>query len=467
MKGKSNTASSIVWFIASIIICSVSSVHDDYWLHAMLVIANVYAYYRCIKIWINGGNRLLSLYVFFVVYLFASSLGQSLVSLVPNSLERLSVYESFSLSSIMDALRFQLVCISGLGLGTSFYLYNHATVNYEYQIESYRHTIDPAPTAFQTIIKCLFWASVLLVVSDSISYLVSRQSMGYMDAYTERQQEGIPFYMQFSNWLIILLGFYFVYTKRYTKIIICLFVTLVIIYLICGNRSLSIKYLASLVVFCPIVFPHLFSKKYRLLWVGVLLLFFSLMSVISSIRNDALGTGIRYASGGSSFGEMFLSSLSEMGGSVNTLIYTMDAISKGFSHHLTELYFAITAISTSSLCYILGIGDQYLALGEWVGEYAGIFGYGLGYSCLAEWFMNYGWGGCVFAIVYGYLITMAECVSYRKICKGEYLIPIVLLTFLCTQIFYARSSMFYSLFDVRFGFWIIVLYKLTHFRKAA
>lgn len=462
---KSSITSSIVWFVASIIICSISFIHDDFWLHAMLVLANLYSYYRCIKIWTVGGNRVLSLYVFFVLYLFASSLGQSVVSLIPSSLDSLSIYEKFELSDIMNALRFQLMCISGLGLGTSLYLCKHTTVSYEQQIESYRYTQEPVSTPFQSFIRVLFIISVLLVLSDSISYFLARQSMGYMDAYTERQLEGIPMYMQLSNWLIILLGFYFVYTKRYTKAIVGLFLFLIFVYLICGNRSLTIKYLASLVVFCPIVYPHLFSKKYILPWAGILFIFFSMMSVISSMRND-IGTSLSFASGGTSFGEMFLSSLSEMGGSANTLIYTMDAISKGFSHHLTELYFAITAVSTSSLCYILGIGDQYLALGDWVGDYAGIHGYGLGFSCLAEWFMNYGWGGCVFAIVYGYLITMAECVSYRKMSNGEFLIPVVLLTFLCTQIFYARSSMFYSLFDVRFGFWLIVIYKLTHYKRS-
>jgi hypothetical protein len=79
--------------------------------------------------------------------------------------------------------------------------------------------------------------------------------------------------------------------------------------------------------------------------------------------------------------------------------------------------------------------------------------------------MNYGWFGCLFAGLYSYLITMMECVSYKNILRGRYLIPAVLLTFLATQIFYARSSLFYALFDVRFGFWIIVIYKLVYSKR--
>ena len=215
---------------------------------------------------------------------------------------------------------------------------------------------------------------------------------------------------------------------------------------------------------CPIVYPKYFKRKYWLLWGALIVGFLASLSLISSARND-VGFAMQLSSGQESFGDMLLASLSEMGGSAQTLVYTMKAIGEGFQHHLTEAYFMVTAITSSKLCYIIGIGNEYLPLGEWVGDYAGIHGYGLGYSCVAEWFMNYGWLGCLFAGLYAYLITMFECVSYKNILRGRYLVPAVLLTLLATQIFYARSSMFYALFDVRFGFWIIVIYKLVYYRK--
>lgn len=459
----SNIEYSIVWFIISIVLCTIKLDNSMFWVHSILVVANIYSYYRCIRIWVAKGCSYLSLYTFFVLYMCASNLGQSIVSLISSSINDLSIYEQFNMDEIVAALKFQLLCVAGFGLGTSIWINRNSIVNKNILILNYQQ-IDPISFGQQTILKVLFILSVVLVSTDALSYLTMRQSMGYMDAYTERQLDGIPIYMQFANWLIILLGFYFAFTKRYTKFINGIFITLILIFLVCGNRSLTIRYLAFLMVLNPIAYPKYFEKKYLILWSVLGLFFISLLSVISAARND-VGTALQYASGQQTVGDMLMSSLSEMGGSVNTLIYTMDAINKGFHHHLTELYFAITAFSTSQLCYIFGIGDEFLPLGEWVGEYAGIQGYGLGYSCIAEWFMNYGWFGCIFAIFYGYFITMAECVSYRKIANGNYIESVVLLTFLCSQIFYARSSMFNSLIDVRFGFWLIVIYKIIHHKR--
>lgn len=454
---------SLIWFLISIILSSVTQNNSSKFVHIVLVIANIYAYYRCLKIWTTKGNSFISLYTFFILYMCASNLGQNIISLIPSNIDRLSVYEQFSMRDIVAALRFQLVCVAGLGLGTSLWIYKKVSIT-RGELSTHYYATDPSSYGQQIILKVAFLLSVFLVLTDAISYLFMRQSMGYMDAYTERQLNGIPFYMQLANWLIILLGFYFAFTKRFTKPIAIIFIALILIFLLCGNRSLTIKYLAFLIVFCPIAYPKYFKKKYLLIWGIIGILFISVMSVISAARND-IGTTLQYVSDEQTIGNMIISSISEMGSSANTLLYTMDAISKGFHHHLTELHFIITAVTSSKICSILGIENQYLPLGEWVGEYAGIRGYGLGYSCLAEWYMNYGWLGPLFAIFYGYLISMLECISYKKILTGEYIIPAVLLTFLCSQIFYARSSMFYALFDVRFGFWLIILYKLFNFKK--
>lgn len=461
---QSNILTSFLWLIIAFILWDVTIYSFSYKAHAVLVIANIYSYYRCISIWKSKGNSLLSLYTFFVLYMCASNLGQSIISLFPYTMDKMSIYDNFSIQEIIEALRFQLLCVAAMGLGTSFYVDKHEC-NYSTQVlRDYYVETSELWFSRQTILKAVFFAAILIVSLDAVSYLLMRQTMGYMDAYTERQIGGMPLYMQLANWLFMLLAFYFTYTKRYAKLIIALFLILVCTFLICGNRSLTIKFLAFLILLCPIVYPNYFNRKYRLLW-GVFFLFFlASLSFISSVRND-VGFAMQLSPESISFADMFFSSLSEMGGSAQTLIYTMKAIGEGFQHHLTEIYFMITAISSSNLCHIVGLGNEYLPLGEWVGSYAGIYGYGLGYSCVAEWFMNYGWFGCIFAGFYSYLITMMECVSYENILRGRYLVPAVFLTFLATQIFYARSTMFYALFDVRFGFWLIVIYKLICYIK--
>ena len=461
---QSNIITSFLWLIIAVIICAITVNSSNYIVHALLVVANIYSYFRCIAIWKSKGNSLLSLYTFFILYMCASNLGQSLISLLPNTMDKLSIYETFRIREVIDALRFQLLCVAAMGLGTSFYVDRHEC-NYSTKVLN-GHFVRTSESGFpaQPILKTVFFVTVLLVFLDAVSYLLMRQTMGYMDAYTERQMDGIPMYMQLANWLVMVLAFYFAYTKRYPKLIIALFLILVITFLVCGNRALTIKYLAFLMLLCPVVYPKYFKRKYWLLWGALLVGFLASLSLISSARNG-VGFAMQLSAGQESFGDMLLASLSEMGSSAQTLVYTMKAIGEGFNHHLTEAYFMVTALTSSKLCYIIGIGNEYLPLGEWVGDYAGIHGYGLGYSCVAEWYMNYGWLGCIFAGLYAYLITMFECISYKNLLRGRYLIPAVLLTLLATQIFYARSSMFYALFDVRFGFWIIVIYKLVHYRK--
>ena len=460
----SNIITSFLWLIIAFILCTITINSSSYIVHAVLVVANIYSYFRCISIWKSKGNSLLSLYTFFILYMCASNLGQSVISILPYTMDKLSIYESFSIQEIIAALRFQLLCVAAMGLGTAFYIDRHRC-NYSVQLlrDQFVRTSESCFPA-QPILKAVFFVTILLVFLDAVSYLLMRQTMGYMDAYTERQMDGIPMYMQLANWLVMVLAFYFAYTKRYPKLIIILFLILVCTFLVCGNRSLTIRYLAFLMLLCPIVYPKYFKRKYWLLWGALIVGFLASLSLISSARND-VGFAMQLSSGQESFVDMLLASLSEMGSSAQTLVYTMKAIGEGFQHHLTEAYFMVTAITSSKLCYIIGIGNEYLPLGEWVGDYAGIHGYGLGYSCVAEWFMNYGWLGCLFAGLYAYLITMFECVSYKNILRGRYLVPAVLLTLLATQIFYARSSMFYALFDVRFGFWIIIIYKLVYYRK--
>lgn len=456
----SNIITSFLWFLIACFLCDITVNSFSYKANVLLVVANIYSYYRCISIWKSSGNSLLSLYTFFILYMCASNLGQSIISLFPYTMDKMSIYDKFNMQEILSALRFQLLCVSAMGLGTSFYVdfheCNYSTkVLQDYFFNTSKYWFPP-----QLLLKIVFFVAILLVFFDAVSYVLMRQTMGYMDAYTERQLAGIPLYMQLANWLFMLISFYFAYTKRYTKLIIVLFFVLVCIFMVCGNRSLTIKYLAFLMLLCPNLYPKYFARKYWFLWYALLVCFLSSLSLITSVRND-VGITMQLSQGNNSFIDMLLSSLSEMGGSAQTLIYTMKAIGEGFQHHLTEAYFTITAISSSKLCQIIGFGNEYLSLGEWVGDYAGIYGYGLGYSCVAEWYMNYGWFGCIFAGLYSYIITMFECIAYKNILRGSYLVPATLLTFLATQIFYARSTMFYSLFEVRFGFWLIVIYTLV------
>ena len=106
---------SIVWFIISFVLCTIELDNSMFWVHSILVVANIYSYYRCIRIWVAKGCSYLSLYTFFVLYMCASNLGQSIVSLISSSINDLSIYEQFNMDEIVAALKFQLLCVAGLG----------------------------------------------------------------------------------------------------------------------------------------------------------------------------------------------------------------------------------------------------------------------------------------------------------------------------------------------------------------
>ena len=86
--------------------------------HQVLVSCTLASYVMCIFNWVKCGNRALSLYNFFVLYMMLSNLGQSILFLFGFPGDYMIVYSRYSLDQINELLRFQLLCVAGLNLGT-------------------------------------------------------------------------------------------------------------------------------------------------------------------------------------------------------------------------------------------------------------------------------------------------------------------------------------------------------------
>lgn len=454
-----------LWFLFSVTYVLLTWNESSIIIHNTLVILIVFTYVLCVIKWINCGNRFLSLFVFFTMYLMLSNIGQSIIYLFPGTSDFLSVYHILKFTTIVYTLQFQFLCVSAYYLGVCGYLSYKSNVDMYYiqKCTLDNNSFKSKLSLSEKLLMFIFVVSLIYSFKDAISFLFLRQTMGYGDAYALRFESGTGGMKLTFNWISIVLGYRFIFKRLFVKPIIIAFLLLSIIYIVCGNRSLSLSYLSILAITVPLLYPSLFVKKLIPVWIVFFVFFLILLGIVAEVRNGDFSDLQNYES--SSVLLSFAQIISEIGSAQFPLGITIDAIQSGFSCHQTLLYFFITAFSSSSIADMLGLSQEYLPLGEWAGNYVGIFNYGIGYSCIAEWYMNYGWFGFAFSFFYGWFIVYAECTAYKKMWQGKFYVALALLSFLTHSIFLARSNMFYSLFFVRYAFLLIILNNLCKLVK--
>lgn len=453
---------SVVWVIVAIFIVIGTSGANQIYVHNFLTITVLLSYFACIYNWLKAGNRFMSMYVLFVLYTLFSHIGQSFVYLIPEVGIVAILFSLEPLSVIIEGLRFQLLCVSFFNLGTCIYIYqsgSSVSLNKQLQIfndtDSARQNNDSS-LFFLDLVVCV---SGFLVFLDAYRFLAYRQTMSYMDAYTLRQEAGQSVYLIYS-WIFLVFSTISIFLKRHIRLLFFIYATLIIIYMLCGNRSLSIRFIAVLSITAPLLYPTFFKKKYWWIWTLLFIAILSFISFISVYRGFDMNGEISIATNEMALGMGALAAIAEMGGAQYPLCITMQSVDGSFGSHLTLIYFFITAFSSSIICDLFGLSNEFVPLTEWVGESIGITSYGLGYSCIAEWYMNFKWGGCLFALFYGFILSFMECKAYKLLLNNKYLIACVIFAFLANNIFYARSQMFHSLFEVRYGFWVIIIYVI-------
>lgn len=106
--------------------------------------------------------------------------------------------------------------------------------------------------------------------------------------------------------------------------------------------------------------------------------------------------------------------------------------------------------------HIPSIKVNNVVLSEWITDYANNRSSGLGFSCIGELYVNFGQLGWIFMLLYGYFIAYAENESYKRIIRGDLLYPLVLLTFLCTMVPWARSEFVRCINVVRYGVYLLI-----------
>lgn len=431
---------SIIWFLVSIVLVLVFNT-DTQLCHNIYAYLATASYVLCIYNWVKTGNRPISLFSFFIVYAFFCNCSQQFFSALGVPDEFLTSYYDVNLDSMKDMLRFQYISISALNLGAMYYTKNRYRCVSSKNQEKWYKFLNSAKSADDKKLYIVFIICMLGAILAAYKTAQVRSSMSYRDyMYGGAEKVNQLFYF---GYFYAFLGLRYIFRKQHVKLIYVSWLLLTAIYLALGLRTQAIPYICYFVIALPVTHSFLFKKQYWPAWIGVCFIFIVLLGWISSTR-DMVGNSLTGESQG--LGIDFLLAVSDIGSSSQTIAITMNSINNGLEHAQSILYFLITVIPERVFKVPHEIMIKILPFGGEACESPGAFishhvgGAGLGFSFLSESFLNFGWFGCVFVFIYGFLIAFLEDKAYRAIMRGYYF-PITFLLILCKQIFYARGDL--------------------------
>lgn len=427
---------SILWLLLAIVIAT-NVVEPTDSAHNLFTILNLISYGLCFYYWISSGCRAVSIYTLFVAYCLLSNLGQSVLYLffVPDEL--LFLYSFVSFEGIVKMLRFQYLCISGLALGTALYVSKtNRCVSLKEQQEAYTNSI-PQSSQIDGLLNVLLYVSLGYFVLVSVRLIVMRQTMTYSEIFDAGRGMEQNLITSFLKYFYALLPLYFIFKKKHTSFILIVLLFAVAAFMYSGARGLAIPSFCILLITAPLVKQKWFKKKYSIVWIVAAFVFFASLSFLSFARSMSVGsrldedkTVLMYAA----------STVSEMGGSAIPAALTIEAVDNGSLHRYQSIASTLVRAAIPFSSGLTFIKESDFNLSDWITNYANSFYSGLGFSCIGELYMNYGWFAWIFMIFWGWFISYAENSAYKRLEKGKYLYALILLVIICTLVPWARGE---------------------------
>lgn len=420
--------------------------------HFFLCIGCLAAYVMCIHTWVRSTHKIFSVFVLFVVYALFSNMGQSFAYILNLNLFEHNLYSEFSKEAICNMLRFQFAAIAALNFGVSLYFAQCRNIITKNELEIWNDNTKEQKTQLDLVLYNIFLISAAWVLLYCLWQLLQRQSMSYSELYNSRSLLAAT-----PQFLFVLVGLILALKKQRIKTVYMAWIVATGMLLIAGTRSMAIIYVGALIACASITHHQFFTKKYAIWWGAAFVFGFAMISALSTARRTAIGSG--------SFEFNLLynlnSTLHEMGASAKPILYTMKYIDNGGEHYQTILFTLFHGVLPTAVTNFFGLNKWNVHLGTWVTAYSGITYTELGYSFIAEAYMNYGNVGWLFMIIYGAFIAFAENTAYKRIVEGGYLYPAVMILLLSKQVFFARGNLelidtFYRYSFYVFIFWIIV-----------
>lgn len=449
---------SIVWFVISAL-CSVVLNGDSEITHATLVILVAVSYALCVYSWVKSGCRLISVYVFFIAYAFLCNCGQSLLYVLGVPYEFLTSYWNLPVESVSYAFRFQLLCVAALNVGTCIALSRRSrNVSTDEMADWYRNYDTVKNKAdkylFPIMIICLLGTMYAAYEVASL-----RSTMSYHEwMYEGHNDVESRFYF---SYFFAFLSIRSVFRKQHTLLIYASWLFFIGLFMMLGLRTQAIPYLTFLLITVPVTHSSIFKKKFIPFWIVGAFFFIIFLGIISSTRTEGT-VDLSEADNGQNTAVSFYVALADVGASAETIGLTMNECDKGMPHYQSILYSIITVIPNRVLkipaeVFQVPGWEVMSSPGSFMSHKVGLLGFGFSY--IAEAYLNYGWFGWIFILLYGILIARLENMAYQDIMNGCFF-KITFLLWLAKQVFFARADLCLGENYIEYMIFTAVIYKL-------
>lgn len=441
----------IIWFCINLVLSEIIS-DKSLFTHNTFTLLCFASYLLCLNNWLSRGCKLFSFYVFFVAYCMLSNLGQSLMFYFPGLESLLTTYLVEDFGDIVSMLRFQSICIAALNLGTVIYLSNSKNVvTVRMQQTAYR--IKKNSSKYDKYLDVVLFSCMTYFLFVCIKMVIMRQTMSYAAFFEAGRGQSQNVLINYADFFVIILSLRNIFNGRRIKAIYIYYALYIILYMMVGSRGLAIRYLAITLSTLPFVYPHLFTKKYNVIWIFSGLVGFYALNVISNTRSSSLNSN-----GNSESMDLMdgvIGTVIEMGRTQQPAVVAVYAIDHGHRNIYTipssilKAFFPLFSSTEFSRHNTVNLSD-------WVTDYAGIKGYGLGFSCIADAYVNFGRVGWIFFLFWGFFITFAENYAYHKLLFGNSILAFWLLTIVVTMIVYARDEFYRLQETLRWGLYLFI-----------
>ncbi len=450
---------SILWLLLLLLISTMPFLSDTNFLaHVLYSFLGLFSYIFCILTWLRSGNRAFSLFLVFVLYMLFSHLGQALLYSFGVSDIMLLLYDWCSATSVTQMLRFHMLCPAALNVGVVLYFVKHKkNISLSKQVSGYYENIKLDKSRRELVLDILLFATLLYALYSAVNFWKLRQTMSYAEFYDTLSGSGSLFKSMCIT-ASVTIGLVYVYKCRYQKFIYASWLLIALIYLIGGSRGTAIPYIGALLVAVPVTHSYFFDGNKKYIWLLLAFIAFSFLSVISSNRAGKVGSDALVSN--QSILDNAIGTMAEMGGSALPTVLSMEACDSGvLPHYQSNVFFLLACFIPADLVeFITGIPNVQLA--RIITDYAGSTWSGLGYSCVAEVYVNYGWFGWLWFIFYGYLIVLLECSAYKFILQRKYFIASLFIYILSSSLFYARAPIYYVQGAARGCFYLWILFMI-------
>ncbi|MGL5973234.1 MAG: O-antigen polysaccharide polymerase Wzy [Oscillospiraceae bacterium] len=423
----------------------------------------VLCYFIGIFLYYRKARTLFSMYIIGFLMLLFYNMGQVILwTFIPNyDFYFRSMFDTFNINEIYPMVIFQMICISYLSFFSNLALNKRYIKNQEKvynQIKENKKCIDKKIMISFLIIYAIYFTNWCYML-----YL--RLDMTYMNFFYSGKYYVNP-YIEFL--FIILLGYVLIATNN-KKVILLSFVlgsSVIGVMMFIGTRNRAIP--IFIMFFMALLlrgFKYTYNNKKVLI---VIILCIVVVLPMMSIPKYLRGYSIEDMGGAIEKFDyrIFFNPIEEMGQSAESTIYTIRAKDEGVIGHVPTIPHSI-AKSFIPNFILRAFGDtmQTFNVAKWVTAYSGRNAdkTGIGYTLIAEFYINMGHLGFLLAGLYGYLFITLENFLYLQLSKRRILNGVMIIYVLSKLIFLARGAFILMIGPMRYVLMLFAVYAFLSF----